>query len=70
MVNNTVQRIGEKLERLSRRNFSLGSSLKLLARRARTVEEQIVVEVMREVYTELHPEHEFGIYPESRSRSA
>ncbi len=70
MVMNTVQLVGEKLERLSRRNFSISSAIDLLGSRARSVEEQIVIEVMREVYNDMVPQHLSTFHEFSNSRTA
>ena len=69
MVNDTVNRIGIKLERLTRRDFSIAAALELMAQRARSVEEQVVIEVMREVYRDMNPEA-VSAQTFSRSRSA
>ena len=66
MVENTVHRVAEKLTRLHQRRFSLRMALEVLSHRARSVEELMVIEVMREVYQELE-----GTSPaKARARSA
>ncbi|MBI3994193.1 MAG: hypothetical protein HY342_13035 [Candidatus Lambdaproteobacteria bacterium] len=70
MVNDTVSKVGIKLERLTRRDFSIAAALELMAQRARTVEEQVVIEVMREVYRDMNPEAAAHAQDFSRSRSA
>ena len=56
MVNSTVQQIGDRLERLLSWNVPTGQAFDVLARRAATVEEMVVVEVMRECCEELKSE--------------
>ena len=55
MVNDTVNKIGTKLERLTRRTFSIAAALEVMAQRARSIEEQVVLEVMQEVYRDMNP---------------
>jgi hypothetical protein len=56
----TVVRLGRQLERLVGEQFSLDAAFDLLAKKSASIEEMVVVEVMREVYLEMH---ENGMYP-------
>jgi hypothetical protein len=53
MVRNTVGKMGRNLERLVNKRLPVSASFNILERRAKTVEELVVIEVMREVYGEL-----------------
>ncbi len=53
MIRNTVHSVAEKLKHLLRYDISAERSIQLLSGRARSVEEMVVVEVMRESYKEL-----------------
>ena len=53
MVRTTVGKVGRNLERLVSRRLPVSASFNILERRAKSVEELIVIEVMREVYGEL-----------------
>jgi hypothetical protein len=71
MIRRTVQRIGRQLEQLVDREVPLTRAFDILSAKSRSVEEIVVVEVMREVYQEivdgeLLPE----IYADSSTRSA
>ena len=52
MIKNTVKRIGDDLEKLANKRIPLATSFKLLEQRASTVEELVVIEVMREALNE------------------
>lgn len=54
MVRNTVQRLGGQLERLAAHGVPLNRAFDMLARKAQSIEDIVVVEVMREVYGEMH----------------
>ena len=54
MVKETVNKMGRQLEILVGKKIPVATSLDMLSRKAKTVEEMVVVEVMREVYSELH----------------
>jgi len=49
----TVHRIGRQLEQLAGNQIPIQRAFALLARKAQSVEEIVVIEVMREVYEEL-----------------
>lgn len=53
MVRSTVGKVGRNLERLVSRRLPVSASFNILERRAKSVEELVVIEVMREVYGEL-----------------
>ena len=53
MVKDTVNKVGRHLEILAGKKIPVSSSLDMLCRRAETVEEMVVIEVMREVINEL-----------------
>lgn len=53
MVRNTVGKVGRNLERLMDKRIPLTASFSILERRAKSVEELVVIEVMREVYWDL-----------------
>ncbi len=52
MIKNTVAKVGRNLERLLDRRIPLTASFSILEKRAKTIEEIVVLEVMREVYLE------------------
>lgn len=53
MIRRTVNSLAKKIEHLSQYQIPIQRSLDLLQQRARTVEEIVVIEVMRESYMEL-----------------
>ena len=53
MVSTTVGKVGRNLQRLVDKRLPVGASLNILERRAKSVEELVVIEVMREVYGEI-----------------
>jgi len=52
-VKRTVHRIGRQLEQLSSNHIPVQRAFELLSKKARSVEELVVIEVMREVYEEM-----------------
>lgn len=70
MVTATVKRVGRKLERLVERRIPLPQALSLLERKAGTVEELVVIEVMREVNRELPVRPGFYAFTDSSARAA
>lgn len=71
MIRNSVRKIGKELESLARKDVPLAVSLEIVARRTKSVEELVVIEVIREVCAEMHePFDLYAHYAESRSRSA
>lgn len=53
MIRSTVHNLARKIEHLSQYQIPIKRSLDLLEQRARTIEEIVVIEVMRESYLEL-----------------
>ena len=53
MVRSTVGKMGRNLELLVNKRLPVHASFRILERRAKTVEELVVIEVMREVYGEM-----------------
>ena len=53
MVRNTVGKVGRNLERLMDKRIPLTASFSILERKAKSIEELVVIEVMREVYWEI-----------------
>jgi predicted ATPase len=70
MVKSTVKKIGQDLENMSRRNIGPALALDLLERRARSVEELVVIEVIREVIREVRDDGRYADHAVSRVRSA
>jgi DUF917 family protein len=71
MIRQTVRRIGKQLEQLSEREVPLMRAFDILSRKARNIEEVVVVEVMREVYQEMMSgDMEILGYADSSTRSA
>ena len=53
MVRTTVGKIGRQLEEMADSHLPLDASLRLVERKASTVEELVVIEVMKEVILEM-----------------
>ena len=53
MIRRTVKKVGKQLEQLSNRGINLGTAFDIMSRKASSIEEIVVVEVMREVYGEI-----------------
>jgi len=53
MVFNTVRSVAKKLEDLTRHNVPLDRSFTVLAARSKSLEEMVVIEVMKESFLEL-----------------
>lgn len=69
MINNSVKKIGDQLERLMDRDISITRAFDIIAKKSSSIEEIVVIEVMREVYAEM-TENQAAIYADSKSRSA
>ncbi len=54
MIRRTVRRIGKQLVQLAERQVPMGRAFDILSSKAMSVEEVVVVEVMREVYREVY----------------
>jgi hypothetical protein len=52
-IKRTVQRLGHQLERMADKDISMATAFDILAKKAASIEEMVVVEVMREVYLEM-----------------
>ena len=61
MIRRTVQKIGKQLEKLTERDVPMTRAFDILSSKARTIEEIVVVEVMREVYQEIVHEAVFPL---------
>ena len=71
MVKNTVRRLSKQLEQMVERDISINTAFDILYKKAKSIEEIVVVEVMREVYLET-VEGEMAVlgYADSSTRSA
>ena len=71
MIRQTVQRIGRQLEALADRNVPMLRAFDILSAKAASIEEIVVVEVMREVYEEMLDRELLQLaYADSSTRSA
>ena len=72
MIRSTVNRIGRQLEKLTNNGVPIARSFEILSRKAHTIEELVVVGVMREVHGELHRSEDMAAahYADSSTRSA
>ena len=72
MIRSTVNRIGKQLEQLSENGVPVNRCFDILSRKARTIEELVVVEVVREVHCEFDRSATLAAshYAESSTRSA
>jgi hypothetical protein len=79
MIRQTVQHLGSQLERLAGQDIGMTRAFDILSGKARSIEEIVAVEVMREVYLEqcrqrddeaLPPGVYVGAYADSSTRSA
>jgi hypothetical protein len=52
-IKHTVTRLGRQLERMANHAISLNIAFEILAKKAKSIEEMVVIEVMREVYLEM-----------------
>lgn len=71
MVRNTIRRLSKQLEQMTDREISMNRAFDILFKKANSIEDIVVVEVMREVYLEIL-EGEMAIlsYADSSTRSA
>ena len=53
-IKRTVIKLGRQLERMASKDISLSTAFDILAKKSGSIEEMVVVEVMREVYLEMH----------------
>lgn len=71
MIRRTVRKVGKQIEQLAERGISMGKSFDILARKAGSIEEIVVIEVMREIHNDLEiGEGVWAGYAESNTRSA
>lgn len=70
MIRETVRQVAEKLEHLNQYDIPLERSFDLLGSRARSVEELVVIEVMRESLQEVRAQMAARYQADSSSRSA
>ena len=71
MIRETVRKIGRQLEQLAQRDVPMVRAFDILSGKARSIEEIVVVEVMREVYLEiLDGDMVYARYADSSTRSA
>ena len=71
MIRRTVQKIGKQLEQLAEREIPMTRAFDILSSKAQSIEEIVVVEVMREVYQEaVDGDMIFANYVDSNTRSA
>jgi hypothetical protein len=72
-IKQTVTRIGRQLERMAHHAISIDIAFDILAKKSQSIEEMVVIEVMREIYLEMQGR---GIeplqtrYADSSTRSA
>ncbi len=70
-IRRSVHRIASQLEQLATNHIGLNRAFELLAKKAQTVEEMVVIEVMREVYQEYEEQRSIrDIHADSNTRSA
>jgi len=71
MIRQTVRRIGKQLEQLVEHDVPMTRAFDILSNKARSIEEIVVVEVMREVYLEVVDDEMMErVYADSSTRSA
>jgi len=71
MIRQTVRRVGKQLEQLIDHDIPMTRAFDILSNKARSIEEIVVVEVMREVYQEaMDAELMQRLYADSSTRSA
>ena len=72
-IRHTMNKLGRQLEFMACRHISLSVAFDILAKKSQSIEEMVVIEVMREIYLEMR---ERGIdaletrYADSSTRSA
>ena len=71
MIRNTIRTVARKLEHLSRYDIPVERSLDIIETQARSIEEVVVCEVMRESYQEIAQQvPSFAVHADSSSRTA
>jgi len=66
-IRHTVSKLGRQLESMIGKHITLNVAFDILAKKSSSIEEMVVVEVMREVYLEMQ---ERGIHPALRGPHA
>jgi len=51
-IRHTVKKLGSQLEQLAQNNVNLNRAFDILAKKSQSIEEMVIIEVMREVYDE------------------
>ena len=70
-IRHTVLNMGRQLEQLVSNQVQMTRAFDLMAKRAKSVEEMVVIEVMREVYQEYQQERAItDVQADSNTRSA
>jgi hypothetical protein len=70
-IRRTVNRLARQLEQLAANKITLNRAFDLLSKKAQTVEEMVVIEVMREVFQEFQEDREIReLQAGSNTRSA
>jgi hypothetical protein len=70
-IRQTVHRVGRRLEKLSSQGLALSRAFEIVARKAESLEEMVVIEVMREVFQEMSDTTQYpSLYADSNTRSA
>ena len=71
MIRHTMRRVAKKLDHFLSYDIPIARSFDMLEAHARTVEEMVVIEVMRESYKEVREEaSKRAVQADSRSRTA
>jgi len=70
-IRQTVHNMGRQLEQLVSNHVNMKRAFDLMAKRSKSVEEMVVIEVMREVYDEYIEQRTLTeIHADSKTRSA
>lgn len=70
-IRRTVHDIGRQLEQLASNHVNMMRAFEILAKRSDTIEEMVVIEVMREVYQEYIEQRTLSeLHADSSTRSA
>lgn len=70
-IRRTVHNIGRQLEQLAGNHISLNRAFDILAKKSQSIEEMVVIEVMREVYQEYLEQRDIAaLQADSKTRSA
>lgn len=70
-IRQSVHRIGRQLEQLAHNHVQMSRAFDILAQKSHTIEEMVVIEVMREVYQEYQEQRALAaLQADSSTRSA